>query len=170
MIGKYMRIHCQLESADYVSAQFLHLRPRPVFKWLGILLFGLSVLVIVYQVFFVFAVGRGSFPFIPFGAIAYLVLSYCVWLPYKSKKLFKQQKALSVPSDVEITEDYFVSTSSLGSAKLVWADFHKYRIGKDLILVYQNDAIFHMFPKRWFTDGEYQELVEILQVNLGRET
>ena len=162
-----MKVTCQLEPSDYLAAQFVHIRPRPVFKWLTIGLILLAILIGLSQIMRGFSEGIKASDFIIFGGLAYLLLTYGAWLPYRSKKIFKQQKTLHEPYDVEITEDYFASTSSLGFSKISWSDFYKYRVGKDLILVYQSEVMFHMFPKRWFLETDYQKLTEILQGALG---
>ncbi len=109
-----------------------------------------------------------ALPFILIALGGYLGIVYGVWLPYRTKKIYKQQKTLQEPYDAEITKDELISTSSRGRATIRWTDFHKYKVGKDLLLVYQSDAIFHMFPRRWFHEGEYEALLEILKSTLGK--
>lgn len=162
-----MKLRCKIEPSDYVRAQYLHLRPRPVIRWLGILLVALSLLVLCQQIFIPPEGTISALPFILFAVLAYLVIVYGAWLPYRTKKIYKQQKTLQEAFDSELTEEEFISTTSFGSTRLKWRDFYKYKVGKDMILVYQSDAIFHMFPRRWFPDGEYDRLIEILRSMLG---
>lgn len=162
-----MKIRCQIEPADYVRAQYLHLRPRPLIKWLGIFLVALFLLVSLQQIFIPADGKISALPFILLAVLAYLVITYGVWLPYRTKKIYKQQKTLQEPYDSELTDDEFISTNSIGAARIKWRDFHKYKVGRDMILLYQSDLIFHMFPRRWFGEGEYDRFLAILKSSLG---
>ncbi len=165
-----MKLRCQIEPSDYVRAQYLHIRPKPPFQWIGIPLVLLLVLVGLQQVFLPRDGKITAIPFAIFGVLAYFALSYGIWLPYRTKKIYKQQKTLQEPYEAELTEEEFVSTNSFGTARIKWADFHKYKVGKDIVLVYQSDLIFHLFPKRWFSDDDFRKLLQILQNSLGKST
>lgn len=163
-----MKLHCQIEVSDYVQAQYLHLRPRPLIKWLGIFLIVLFVLVTLQQIIIPQGGRITILPYILIAVGFYLVIIYGIWLPYRTKKIYKQQKTLQEPFESEISSDEFISTNSLGTARLRWKDFHKYKVGKDMILVYQSDLMFHMFPRRWFCEGDYERFLEILNSALGK--
>jgi hypothetical protein len=48
------------------------------------------------------------------------------------------------------------------------SDFYKYKVGKDLILLYQSQALFHMFPRRFFSSEEdFKMFRSFLEANLG---
>lgn len=162
-----MKLHCQIEPSDYVRAQYLNLRPRPLIKWLVIILIAIFLLVFLHELFTRPIDRITALPFIVSAILVYLVITYGVWLPYRTKKIYKQQKSLQEPYDAELSQDEFISSNSLGTARIKWADFHKYKVAKDMILVYQSDLIFHMFPRRWFNEGEYEKLLEILKLELG---
>lgn len=49
-----------------------------------------------------------------------------------------------------------------------WTDFLKYKVGKKMVLVYHSDALFQMFPKRWFSEDEWQKFLDILREALGQ--
>ena len=164
-----MKLHCQLTADDYIRARFLHMRPRPVLKWLGILVVAAAV---VTQALLWLLPGTHRPEMTPLlvqlGLVVYLLLRLLVWLPWRTRTAFKQQKSLQEPYDVEISEDLYHATSAHGTCAVPWRDFHNYKVGPTLILVYQSDALFHMFPKRWFADGEFAEFQQILARNLGK--
>jgi len=70
--------------------------------------------------------------------------------------------------EVAILEDKFSASSSHGQTTIDWKDFHKYKKNKRIILLYQSDALFHMFPIRWFSGDQFAEFQEILRANLGK--
>lgn len=106
-------------------------------------------------------------PFAIFGVLAYFALSYGIWLPYRTKKIYKTAEK---PYEAKLTEEKFITTNSFGTARIKWADFHKHKVGKDIVLVYQSDLIFHLFPKRWFSDDDFRKLLQILKNSLGNPT
>jgi hypothetical protein len=162
-----MKIQCQIEPSDYVQAQYLHFRLRPLTKLLLVVLSVLLVVVSLHQIIILQDIKITGFSIILLAVGVYYAIVFGAWLPYRTKKIYWQQKALQEPFVAEISSDEFVSTNSIGTARLRWKDFHKYKVGKNLILVYQSDAIFHMFPRRWFGEGEYETLLEILKSSLG---
>ncbi|MBW4652033.1 MAG: YcxB family protein [Kaiparowitsia implicata GSE-PSE-MK54-09C] len=106
--------------------------------------------------------------FVFFGWLACLALFYGVWVPYLAKKIYKQQKTMQEPFELEPTAVKIIETSSRGISRLRWTDFHKYKLGKDIVLVYQSDPLFQIFPKRWFSEDEYREFRQILKGALGK--
>jgi hypothetical protein len=159
-----MKLRAALTPQDYVNAQYLSMRPRPFFKWCGIFLIALTVLMCVVSLF-IFPLHWSAF-FIALVGV-YLMVCYAFLLPHHARKIFNQQKTLQQPYDMEITAEGVSSSGSHGSINMEWKDFHKYKMGKDLILVYQSDVLFHMFPKRWFSDDEFAQLQNYLHENLG---
>lgn len=161
-----MKIQCQLSPQDYIHAQQLHLRPRPILKWLGI---GL-ILVAVLACFQVGLHGerRLATPLVIAAALVYLAVMFGVVMPIRTRRIFRQQKTLQAPFEIELTDDAFQGSSVHGSLQLPWKDFHKYKQNERLILLYQSDALFHMLARRWFTDEQWSEVQGILARNLGR--
>jgi hypothetical protein len=162
-----MKLHCQLTPGDYIDARFLHLRPRPLFKWIGLSLVGVAIFVCVNGFLNVSESDAPWNPFIILAALLYFTLFYGVWIPLGTKRLFLQQKTLQEPYEVDISDEAFSASSRHGQTTMVWKDFHKYKTNKRIILLYQSDALFHMFPMRWFSGDQFREFQEILRANLG---
>jgi YcxB-like protein len=60
------------------------------------------------------------------------------------------------------------TTSEHGTMKMRLSDFHKYKVSKDLILLYPSQVIFHMFPRRCFASEEdFKTFLSYLEANLG---
>jgi len=163
-----MRIHCQLEPTDLLEAQLLHLRPRPMIKWLGLLTLlmftiGSTIHIIITPIRYI-----SWTPLCIYIIVAYLVFRIRVLLPMRSRKMYTQQKGLQIPYDIKITEDMYSVTSERGDSHCPWSDFHKYKKNKSTILLYQSDALFHIFQKRWFTDVQFIDFCRILELHLGK--
>jgi hypothetical protein len=165
-----MKLECQLFPDDYVKAQYVHLRPSPVFVWLGWIVVALFPLLVVGL--FPFAKKSGEWtPFILLVlAAGWLGIHFLILLPRSTRRIFWQQKSLQEKCILEIDAMGVVSTSSMGHAIQKWGDFTKYKRGKGLILAYQSDVIFQMFPKRWFTEEQYAELESYLRQALGKSS
>lgn len=164
-----MELQFQLTPEDYVHAQFLNMRPRPVFKYLGI-----AILTLVFLSFV------GDMKRLIIHQDAYylrgVLMTLCMPLSLfalycgtarDARRVFNQQKDLHEPFKAVLTEEGFHYSSETGNLFLKWVDFHKYRIGKKMILVYQSDALMRMFPKRWFSDAEFEEFKKYLSAALG---
>ena len=127
--NKIMKIHCQITPEDYVRAQFLHMRPRPLLKWFGLLVALVIVIVNVLNIGVSsddHSTWRG---FLLLGAIAYLVLLFGVLIPRRAKRIYRQQKTLQVPYESELTDDAYEAEAAYGKSKVSWRDFHKYKLG-----------------------------------------
>jgi len=163
-----MKLHCQITPEDYIRAQFLHLRPRPVIKWVGLLIVVAALALGIQQLAFPPSGTITWAPFAILGGLAYFAAIYGILLPLKTRKIYRQQKTLQEPYESEVTDEVYATVSVLGTTSMPWKEFHKYKMNKDMLLVYQSDVIYHMFPKRWFTEDQFTEFKAILQRQLGQ--
>lgn len=163
-----MTIHCQITEEDYIRAQYLHVRPRPVFLAAGVLMIAMALAVIVLRLFIYSSGSSHASPYILLAVLVYLALRFFVIMPMSAKRIYRQQKTLHEPYSVEVTEETMHVTSTYGESTVPWQTFHKYKVGRDFILVYQSAAIFHMFPRRWFSDEQFAEFQGILTRHLKR--
>lgn len=158
----------RIELSDYKRAQYLHMRSRGY--WLiGILLlaiaavciaarlagyrFGGSVLPLNYPLFFV---------------VVYVFLLYAVFLPMRFTRIYKSHKLLQKSFISELTEEGLRSKSDMGESNIPWEMFAKWKASKHILLVYQADNLFHLFPARLFPSAErYAELQQLLTEKIG---
>ena len=164
---------CKLKPEDYIKAQYLHIRPSPWLKYLGIALLSLWL---VFLVASVFPLGSSTSAFgavthiLSFGLIYALIIyiTFRVILPWNVRRIFSQQKTLQVEYETVLSPEMFETTSENGTMRMRLSDFHKYKVGKDLILLYQSQALFHMFPRRFFASEEdFKTFLSYLEANLG---
>lgn len=152
----------QLKEDDYVAAQFLHLRPRPVFFVIGIILLVLYALVLVIALFNGFYDLLYSILLIGLGGF---------FLQFQSKRLFRQYKALSEPVTMEVREDGLFFKRTNGEGLVPWSHIHKWRNNKRLVLLYPAGNVFHMIPSHFFVDSDaFQAFISTLGTKLGNAT
>lgn len=68
--------------------------------------------------------------------------------PRRIARLFKQQKDLSAPFVIELTDETSSSHNEFGEGCLPWGTFVKWEENEKLLLLYRSDVLFHMLPKR----------------------
>jgi len=166
-----MKISYLLTPEDYIRARRLSMRPRPWLRIVGYIVVALFIAFIVWQGYDVFAHGKrqGDFWMIV-GIAAYLLTAYFLLLPWRTRRLFRQQKTLQHPIELELTENHFSGSSSHGTFKMAWSDFHKWKKNDHVILIYQSAALMHMIPLRAFqSPTDIATLVSILEKHLGAE-
>jgi hypothetical protein len=152
--GPPIRLAGTIEESDYVRAQWLHMRPGPLFVALGI------VIILIFAVASVLAivewVGRGavaSEPPVP--PLFMLFFAGCVaFLTWHFRRLYRNYRAIQVPVTIEMTEEGFHGTSAHGETRLGWDMYRRYKESARLFLLYQTGNLFHVLPKRLFSDAD----------------
>lgn len=163
-----IEISGQLTTDDYVSAQFLHFRPRTLFKVAAIP----PLFVYVWAMWYSF-VGPGSKDFdwldlvLPAGGL-FVVLNFFLYIPWRIRRTFEQRKSLHEQLNAKIDDSGLRAESSRGNANMPWSDFMKWKENDRLILMYISDHIFLTFPKRFFQNNHgVEDLRDILKRNIG---
>lgn len=155
-----MRAEGVIQESDYVRSQYLHIRPRPVFAVIGIVILAL----------FAWSLAA-SFSWIMTGVVVYLVLWLGVFIPWYARKNYRQYKALSEPVAVEVREDGLFFKNSNGEGLVPWSHIVKWRRSDKLLLLYPASNIFHLVPSHFFpTQKAYAEFVEVLKTRCGNAT
>lgn len=150
----------QLEESDYLAAQALHSklsRNWVVAFWLAMLpLAAVTVWVLVY--------GRdnlsngevaglvgGTLGGLIGGVVGGLGVRY-FFVPWKHKRVFRQQTSLHLPFRFSWSEEEILSENERGSIKTKWSEIVKWKEDDRLFLLYISDVMFLIFPKRAFAD------------------
>lgn len=159
-----MKINIQLKPEDYVRANFLNIRPRPIFKLVGLVFLILTISILGIS-FFQLLAGKDKtlIPFVIAGCLAYLAFYFGFRLPQRLKKIFRQQKSLHSPYSIEVNDDLIFVKAETGESRLPWNHFIKWKENKPLITLYQSDILLHIIPKRCFASpdelGQFRELL-----------
>lgn len=143
------------------------MRPRPILKWIGISFVGPVIVLCAGRFLNPEEDVSPWTPYLILAGLLYFALLYGVWLPFRTKRLFLQQKTLQEPYEVEITDEAYSASSCHGQSRMVWKDFHKHKMSARIILLYQSDVLYHLFPTRWFSEDQLAEFQKILRANLG---
>lgn len=166
-----MKFTFTLTAEDCIQARRLAMRPRPAMRVVLYVVLALFALVTVWSL--VEGVSDGhldSSVWMFLGLGAYLGAIFFIWMPYSIRKMFKQQKTLQAPIEMELTDTRFLTTSTHGTFQMPWKDFHKWKKNERMVLVYQSEAIMHPIPLGALPGPtEQQRLIEILRQNLGPE-
>jgi hypothetical protein len=157
MIGETsFEISCIVMETDHVSAAYTHMRPRAAFKYLGFGVAALAVLALAAALPSVIdAGGFRSFGFWLFAALfAYLPLYFGVLVPRHARRLYRQTKSAGQLTMYSIAESGLTLQSENGTAFVPWSNFHSWKEGRTCLLLYVNQALFVILPKRAFSPDQ----------------
>lgn len=166
-----MKLYAQLTADDCVAARWLALRPRRSLRIVGYGVIALFILAIAWQLI-EFASGsplQSGFWWM-IAAIAYLGLVFFVFMPWRIRRVYRQQKTLQAPFEVEFGDSAFAGQSKHGSFSIAWSDLHKWKLGQKCLLIYQSEAIMHVIPSRAFASSDQRdEAVRLLEAKMGEQ-
>lgn len=164
-----MTLTCKIEPGDYRRAAWIHMRPRRAFGVVGAALVLLALFVFSVALLRFFRSGQDLTVVLFLGvAMAYLAIYFFLWIPRQLNRLYAQQKLLHGEFIFEISDEHLISRSVHGESKLPWSVFHKWKSGRDIVLLYQSDALFHVFPGRSFpSTADFDSFQAILRKHLG---
>ena len=164
-----MTLRYTIELSDYKQAMRLHLRPRKFLMVIGSFLLILMVAILSIASYRFFTTGRDLHTLLSLGGgLGFICLWFFFYMPYQLHRIYQQQKLLHEKLIVEISDADLITKSTHGQGTVPWELFHKWKSNKQLILVYQSEAIFHIFPRQAFpSQEEFQAFQTILCSKLG---
>jgi hypothetical protein len=166
-----MKISVTLTPEDYIRARRLAMRPRRWLRVIGYMVVVLFAAFFVWHAYDAFVVGgpQKSFWMLA-GLTAYFLTIYFVFSPWRTRRIYRQQKTLQRPVELELTGSHFSGSSPHGTFHMAWADFHKWKKNEHLILVYESSALMRMIPLRAIpSPADIELLVSTLKKHLGAE-
>jgi hypothetical protein len=89
-----------------------------------------------------------------------LAMNYFLIAP-RSRRAFRQMKALRSHTDVNWSAERVQLQSAQGSSDLDWRDFAHIAQGRDVILLFQSDYMFNFIPKHAVSDEQAIDLVKL---------
>ena len=134
--------------ADYLSANRLHLKKNPLYKWqiivFSFLSFGYILLIFVN----------------PFNVVLWIFLCFCLLvsthsftiLPRVIKHYYKIQKQMHGETIISIDSDCICQKSERHESTLRW--IFRYLSSDNMLLVYNTPKTFMMIPKRFCKDED----------------
>lgn len=155
-----------LEASDYVRAQYLNMRPRRTYMVLGLVVLSLFLWAIWYTFFG--GGPRGMTGYVLLAAAAYLILNFFVYIPWKARKTFRQQKSLQREMTLRFDDSGLAIEAENSQGRIPWSDFLKWKENDRLFLLYISDPLYHMVPKRLFkSSSEVDSVREVMRTHIG---
>lgn len=147
-----------IKEADYVAAQWLHIKPRPVFAVVGILLLVLAAALLIHKLDWTLIV-----------ALSILVGSLFIARPYQARRTFRQYKALAEPMSIEVRDDGLYFRRETGEGLVPWSHIRKWRRDSKLLLLYPASSLFYLIPSHLFeNDAAFSDFVSLIETKTGR--
>ncbi len=145
--GKY-------EIADLKAAQNLHGRMGRFGRISLYFMIGMMILVMLGGIWLVTQGTSSGWSLVIYPlAVGALIAAYWFGLrPYQITRMYNQQKDLSSPFEIELTEEGYNINNSYGSGRMPWKDFVKWKADEKIFLLYRNDTMFNMIPRRLLQD------------------
>ena len=141
-----MKLRGTLTEQDLAAAQWLHIKPRPTYAVVGVLLLAGAVWALWHS--FSSSTMRGN-GWLLAGSLAALA-GFALWLRIKTGRMYRQHRAMHREVRLEPVETGLIGETETGSGTTPWGDFLKWKEGKGLFLLYISDEMFHIIPKRFF--------------------
>jgi len=169
--GTVIEIECQIEPREYVAAQYLHMRPRPVLAVLGIgLVLSFALVLGVSLVSLMRTGGDPVLPLIMLASGGYLAGFYFWFLPWRGRRLYEQHKALQTVFRMRVSEKGVFAENEGGQNLTPWAHVLKWKESGSLILIYHNAIMFQMIPKRCLrSEPDAEALRQLLTVHAKKD-
>lgn len=135
---------------DVVCAQRLHATPKTS---LSVFLLAVAVIVVVGayaegQLSAGAAIGGVA------GMFGWLAILYLVIIPYRAKRIYRQQKSLHLSHSFWWDNEMVFFQSQDSEGKIRWSDFTKVKENRKMLLLYHSDTLFNMVPKHCFAGPE----------------
>ena len=166
-----IEIEGQITPRDYVQVQYLHVRPRPLFGCLEIGLLFVFVLVAGFGI--VASFREGGIPtwlLVLLAAGGYPAAYFLWYLPWRTRRLYGQHKALQSAFRMRVTEEGVFAETEHGQTMTPWSFVLKWKEGRRLFLIYHADVLFQMIPKRCIkSESDTEALRTLLRSRARRE-
>ena len=149
-----------ISEQDFLAAQRLNFRPRPIFAVLGILLLMLMAYVVVELV-------PDSSCYVMIW-LAFCLGLFFLYLPWKAKRTYRQLKALAEPVTLEARDDGLFYQRERSQGLVPWSHICKWRHNKTLLLLYPASNMYMMVPSHFFPSPEaFDEFIATVKGHLG---
>lgn len=140
-----------LKEQDYLNAQKLHRRwSRPKF----IVIISLVIAALIFCWIFwckgFLPIAGGIIGGLIGGIVGGATTRY-VYIPWKARRVFRQQKSLQREYSMSWNSDGIQTKSKNGEYSSNWSEFIRWKENENIFLLYISDIQFYMFPKRAFT-------------------
>lgn len=184
-----MKIRGQLTPEDFIEAYCIDVRPSSGF-YLGLAIFLMLAVGAPAFLFFNAPPGYYRWVYLALIPVCFGLHAYAgIWAPRNAiRKRFARLPFLCEPHDLDFTDQGITSSGSQGSYSMSWRDVagytvesrytkviesergcvHRHFYGRDLVCTSSHIPGELIFPRRWFSDAEYNRFRKYLSTHLGR--
>ena len=150
-----------ISEKDFIKAQWIHIKPRPIYAIIGIIILFTLELACANMVWKCFDENIFAKILIPIGINSYLVILVCNVLR-KWHKIYKQTKSLqnSISISYENRTITFITESGHNNVKI--DDIYKIKSSSDLMLIYLNEMMFIVVKK---SDDEVMKITDAILID-----
>ena len=148
MVARYpsaMTLQVQLVEDDYVEAT------RLCCRWKWIRSPALAVVVLL-PLLIVLDAPTGVTVGAALGVLIAVPVVYFIAIPWRARKIFRQQVNLQYPFEIEWDEETISFSSKSGSFVAPWQEFRKWKENDSMLLLFHSDVLYQMIPKRAFAN------------------
>ena len=104
------------------------------------------------------------------GGVGHLAVQK-LWRPRQARRAFETTKAPPGPVEIALEQNGIRLKGPDGGGLIRWSHIHRWRADATCVLVYENQAVFRIFPRRISSsDFEFATLEERLRENVGAAT
>lgn len=153
---------------DLVEAGWLHVLPRrKTDSVIGILFFLLASWALAVSFLQPDRLNMPRGRWVVVACLLYMGFSFGIYHPYKCRREYAQRKGLKRPVEFEASDAGIHSIVEATETLTPWNEFHKWREGRRIFLLYLSDTTYHMVPKRFFaTVGDIEEFRGLLKKHI----
>ena len=76
------------------------------------------------------------------------------YIPWKGRKVFRQQQALHRPFEMSWDSQVLTCRNATGESRIPWSDFVRWKENERLFLLYVSDVLFQLVPKQIFPNQD----------------
>ncbi len=159
-----MEMKGTLSVGDLLAAQWLHIKPRPTYAVVGVVLVVLAVLALWFS--FSLPDLRGH-AWLLAGPII-VIVAFAVWAPYSSIRNYRQRKSMQRELRSTVSDTGLLGQNENGHMNVPWTDYLKWKEGAKVFLLYVSDDGLHVVPKRFFqSEADVRAFREMLKAKVS---
>lgn len=131
--------------------------------FMGILLIILGLLLVAIEN----ATSKSNWLGISYSGLGAIAIIYYLWNSNTlGKRMYNKMPDFKLPYHYKITSEGINITNKSISTDVKWDHFWNSLITDDMILIYPNKYRYNLFPKRYFTDEQFQQLAKLIKENV----
>ena len=146
-----MTVTTKVDFKDYLKLAYILTYRKPTMIWISFV--GLVMLFFAISYFLnVWKIGDPPYFQLAMGIVFVFLLPFSVY--WQAKKNFTSTTRIGEEIKYEFLEDTMKTTGETFTSELTWNKVFKVEEMKDCFLVYHNNLVFNIIPKKYFADDE----------------